>query len=48
MFHLDDGGKLFPKNFYMKTNSIEIIVEKLITQGVSQALEGSEYKKEAA
>lgn len=48
MFHLDDGGKLFPKNFYMKTNSIEIIVEKLITQGVSQALEGSEYKKESA
>jgi hypothetical protein len=48
MFHIDDGGKLFPKNFYMKTNSIEIIVEKLITQGVSQALDGSGYKKESA
>ena len=40
MFHIDDGGKLFPKNFY--------IVEKLITQGVSQALDGSGYKKESA
>lgn len=48
IFHIDDGGNLFPKNFFVKTNSIEIIVEKLISQGVSQALEDSEYKKAVA
>jgi hypothetical protein len=46
MFHIDDGGKLFPKNFFLKTNSIEIIVEKLINQGVSQLRDDSNYLKE--
>jgi hypothetical protein len=37
VFHFDDGGKLFAKNTMLKTSSIEIIVEKLITSGVKQS-----------
>jgi hypothetical protein len=45
MFHLDDGGKLFPKNFFLKTDSIEIIVESLINRGVAQVFEDNKYIK---
>lgn len=44
-FLIDDNGKCFPKNFYMKTDSIEIIVEKLLTNGVQQAGENNNYLK---
>jgi len=37
VFHFDDGDKLFAKNTMLKTSSIEIIVEKLITAGVKQS-----------
>ena len=36
MFEFNDGGRLFPKNFSIKTNSIEVIVTKLLEAGVSQ------------
>ena len=37
VFYFDDGGKLFAKNTMLKTSSIEIVVEKLITSGVKQS-----------
>jgi len=36
MFEFNDGGRLFPKNFSIKTASIEVIVSKLLEAGVSQ------------
>lgn len=48
VFLFDDGGNLFPKNTMMKTSSIEIIVEKLITSGVKQtATEESRFYKDS-
>lgn len=35
MFEFDDGGRLFPRNWYIKTHSIEIIIQKLIEKGVT-------------
>jgi hypothetical protein len=37
VFYFDDGDRLFAKNTMLKTSSIEIIVEKLITSGVKQS-----------
>jgi hypothetical protein len=39
MFEFNDGGNLFPKNFSLKTNSIEVVVSKLIEAGVKQRLD---------
>lgn len=48
VFHFDDGGRLFAKNTMLKTSSIEIVVEKLITSGVRQsASEESRFFKDA-
>jgi hypothetical protein len=35
MFEFDDGGRLFPSNFFIKTHSIEIIIQKLVEKGVT-------------
>lgn len=35
MFELNDGGINIPKNMYINTSSIEVIVDYLITHGVS-------------
>jgi len=35
LFEIDDGGKKIPKNFYIKTNSIEVIISYLINHGVT-------------
>ena len=35
-FELNDGGQYIPRNFSIKTDSIEVIVEYLITHGVTQ------------
>lgn len=34
MFEFDDGGRLFPRSFFIKTHSIEIIIQKLVERGV--------------
>jgi len=34
MFEFNDGGNLFPKNFSIKTLSMEVIITKLIERGV--------------
>lgn len=36
MFEFNDGSRLFPRNFSLKTNSMEVIVSTLIEKGVSQ------------
>lgn len=36
MFEFNDGGRLFPRNFSLKTDSMEVVVTKLIEKGVSQ------------
>jgi hypothetical protein len=36
MFEFSDGGRLFPKNFSLKTNSIEVVVSKLLEAGIKQ------------
>ena len=35
VFELHDGGRRIPKNMFIKTDSIEVIVEYLIRHGVS-------------
>ena len=36
-FELHDGGARIPKNFQIKTDSLEVIVEYLLTHGVTNA-----------
>lgn len=36
MFEVDDGGVRFPRNYFIKTHSIEVIVEYLIEKGIHQ------------
>jgi hypothetical protein len=35
LFEMDDGGKRVPKNFFIKTSSIEVIVDYLLRHDVS-------------
>lgn len=35
LFELNDGGNRIPKNYNIKTDSIEVIIDYLITHGVS-------------
>ena len=39
LFEFNDGGRLFPKNYNVKTDSIEVIVTMLLNAGVSQRAE---------
>lgn len=34
VFEFNDGGRLFPRNCFIKTHSIEIVVQKLVEKGV--------------
>jgi hypothetical protein len=36
MFEFNDGGRFFPKNFSMKTTSMEIIITTLIDKKIPQ------------
>jgi hypothetical protein len=45
MFEFDDGGNRFVKNFFIKTHSIEIIVEHLLSNGVAQHDETNSFFK---
>lgn len=47
MFEFNDGGLLFPKNFSLKTDSIEVIITHLITRGVTPSAKASVHEKEA-
>lgn len=43
MFELTDGGQRFPKNYSIKTDSIEVVVSYLIKQGVNNTAKDSPY-----
>jgi hypothetical protein len=43
LFELNDGGILFPKNFSLKTDSIEVVVTLLLERGVKQLLPTDKY-----
>ena len=46
MFEIDDGGVRFPRNYFIKTHSIEVIVEYLLEKGITQNdTESQFYKK---
>jgi hypothetical protein len=45
MFEFNDGGNLFPKNFNLKTNSMEVIVTVLIERNVNQKADDDEFIK---
>jgi len=39
LFEIDDGGRRIPKNFFIKTDSIEVIVDYLIRHGITNNVE---------
>ena len=43
MFDLSDGGQRFPKNYSIKTDSIEVVISYLIKQGVNNQATDSPY-----
>jgi hypothetical protein len=45
IFEINDGGRLFPKNYNLKTNSMEIIITNLLERGVSQKTEDNDFLK---
>lgn len=45
MFEFNDGGVLFPKNFSLKTDSIEVIITYLISKGVNPSAASSIHEK---
>ena len=46
MFEFNDGGRLFPRNFSLKTSSIEVIVTALLERGVTQITVEDKYINE--
>lgn len=36
MFEFNDGARLFPRNFSLKTSSMEVVVTALIEKGIPQ------------
>lgn len=36
MFEFNDGGRYFPRNFSLKTTSMEVIITTLIERGIQQ------------
>ena len=45
-FEFNDGGNRFPKNYNLKTQSMEIIITSLIERGIAQKKEDSIFIKE--
>jgi len=37
IFELNDGGRYIPRNFYLKTDSIEVVIEYLLKNGASNS-----------
>ena len=44
-FEFNDGGNKFPKNYHLKTKSMEIVITTLIERGVSQKTDDCEFNK---
>jgi len=45
VFEINDGGNQFPKNYNLKTNSMEIIITNLLEKKVPQKTEDNEFIK---
>jgi len=45
LFEFNDGGNKFPKNYNIKTQSMEIIITALIERGIQQKQEDSNFIK---
>lgn len=45
-FEFNDGGNRFPKNYNLKTQSMEIVITSLVERNVPQKQEGSNFIKE--
>lgn len=45
MFEIHDGGIRFPKNFSIKTDSIEVMVQQLVEKGVSTDAKSNAFFK---
>lgn len=45
LFEFNDGGNKFIKNFYLKTQSMEIVVTNLIERNISQIKDGCAFAK---
>lgn len=45
MFEIHDGGTRFPKNFSIKTDSIEVMVQQLVEKGVSTDAKSNTFFK---
>jgi len=43
MFEFNDGGQRFPKNFSLKTDSIEVVISHLIKKGINNSAELSPF-----
>jgi len=48
VFEFNDGGNKFPKNYNLKTSSMEIVMTTLIERGVSQKTDDNVYIKSKA
>jgi hypothetical protein len=46
MFEINDGGQKFPKNFSIKTESLEVIITHLLNAGVRNNAPNSPYWKD--
>ena len=46
LFEINDGGKNFPKNFSIKTSSIEVIITTLLSRGVTPSVVKSKEQHE--
>lgn len=45
MFEFNDGGVKFPKNFSLRTDSLEVVIQNLLTRGVNNEPINSIYVK---
>jgi len=45
LFQIDDGGRIFPTNFYIKTHSMEVVINNLIERGVVKSHKDSIFYK---
>lgn len=45
MFEFNDAGNKFPKNYNLKTSSMEIVVTTLIEKNIPQKAEGGSFNK---
>jgi hypothetical protein len=41
LFEFDDGGRFFPRNFFIRTNSMEVIIIALTTRNIPQTPEAT-------